>query len=794
MKSTIKLFIFLLILSACGSNSKQQGTFVGNTIAPEPDKIPGKYKVINKIKDYLDYFDLDEAFFDRTCQGSEGPVVQSFEDELLFINFLNYEGELRLLSVDLEALQSGNVTGVQSINPEGYSALCDVQITLLDGNPLIGLACKIYDEDQLLESCAVVAGKESSSEELPQEESGENPDENPDLGPEEDVADGGAEGEDAEEVPDEVPAEDPNPLPAVDNLDDDYLAFQVKAFQLLRNNLATCIESENQEIVPGASLNLWRCNDSNSQKFYYQKNSGEIRVQNMDRLCWDVPDSTFEAGVPLRLWECDQSLDQQFDYDLDSFQIKLRTNNQLCVGVLGGLNEDGTQVELQVCEDRPSQKFLMGRAVYIRSLVQDNPCLDLRDESFEVGLSFRVDFCRPQERRQTFVYEPWSGTLRLKSDSNYCFDIKDSIFAEGASLQIDTCNGRPSQRFYYFEENQHFYSLADPTYCLSSDNESLTQLHECNELMDQRYELLDIFTVEDGPLFLDGEIPDIEDLESQSHPFEAGLKSINRDPVNLCVDVESGVFGRGHLLEISACDGVETQQFLYREEEGSISSVDGDYCWDIAAGRIREGTAVQLWVCNAGESQDFIYDRQSYQVKSKVNPSLCVTINEGLNRDGTRLFMEPCRADDPSQEILLSQDAQVKFISLGEFGEDICYDITGSNFLNNPPLQVLFCKNEEIAQRFAYEFWTGTFRTVHEPDYCMYSDGVGEGSRLRIQECNNLIQQKFFYNFRTKSIVSISNPDLCASMIVLGNRYSSRVELATCNGEIEQQVDLIDPL
>lgn len=764
---------------------------------PNPDKTSGKFRVINDVVDYLDFFDLDKDFFNQTCQGSDEPFIRASESELIFINFLDYEGELRLLSIDLEALQNGQVATAQSINSESYSAFCDIQMTEVDGNLVIGLACQVYSEDELLESCGIIAGQEgsldaeNSVEEDAFDQDVDLPD--PDGSGEEELVAGPEAGEIVEE---ESQDENSNLLPSIEQLNDNYSAFEVKAFDILRNGLATCVAVGNSNFHEGQSLNLQRCNQSEAQKFFYQKGSGQIKVQNLDNLCWGLPDVTFESGSTLSIFRCvDRFEAQAFDYDLSTYQIKLRSSNNLCLAVSGGRNEDGTAIELQVCEDDSSQRFFMGRAVHIRSLFWENSCLKVHHVILEENDLIQNARCLPHDRSQVFLYEPWSGSLRLKANSNLCLNIREGNFQDGTPLNLFDCNETMAQRLFYLEEDQQIQSLADSNYCLSSSGD-FTKLASCQDHLSQKYEFIDIFTVNELSLFEEGEIPPSNQFELSSHPLQVRMGTFFQGE-RLCVDVENGNLFAGAFLNSWTCNGGGGQKYLYREEEGMIYSYPGiRYCWDVPQGNFVDGQRLQVFPCNGSPAQQLTYDKISHQIKLRARPdlNLCVEPEFGNGGLGTPLVLAGCHQGQ-SQKFLLSQDIQIQSLMIGHEGQDLCFDVDSAIFQEDNPLNVYRCKEDyEIAQRFAYESWSGLIRGVQDLDYCVNDTGqnLTVEAGMQINTCRDLPAQKFYYHSRTKSLVSVENPNLCIGLMPADNRDGSPLHIRTCNGEIEQRFDLVD--
>ncbi len=126
---------------------------------------------------------------------------------------------------------------------------------------------------------------------------------------------------------------------------------------LIKRGQSHCIDRVNNGTTNGTNIQLYQCNDSEAQRFSYNKIDGTIRAANNQSKCMDVNGGNTGNDTNIQVWDCLGGDSQRFDFDLQTGEIKLRKAPNKCVDVAGGWNSNGTNIQLYDCNGSDAQKF-----------------------------------------------------------------------------------------------------------------------------------------------------------------------------------------------------------------------------------------------------------------------------------------------------------------------------------------------------------------------------------------------------------------------------------------------------
>lgn len=118
-----------------------------------------------------------------------------------------------------------------------------------------------------------------------------------------------------------------------------------------------CLDvSSNKIDENGTSVQIWDCNSSNGQKFYYNSKSNYIHPMANYNKCL-----TLNKENILEISDCQDSPDQHFYFDENTKQFQLLPDKTKCIQLINNNLENGTRFNIGDCSDNNSQKFSLKR-------------------------------------------------------------------------------------------------------------------------------------------------------------------------------------------------------------------------------------------------------------------------------------------------------------------------------------------------------------------------------------------------------------------------------------------------
>jgi hypothetical protein len=113
-----------------------------------------------------------------------------------------------------------------------------------------------------------------------------------------------------------------------------------------------CLDVAGSRAENGADLILHRCHGGENQRFYYFRETGELRSA-LGNFCVDVHEGRATAGNRVQLWTCHGRAAQKFDHDPRTQRFSFRAGRHLCLDVAG----NGESARLGACSGRERQRY-----------------------------------------------------------------------------------------------------------------------------------------------------------------------------------------------------------------------------------------------------------------------------------------------------------------------------------------------------------------------------------------------------------------------------------------------------
>jgi hypothetical protein len=197
-----------------------------------------------------------------------------------------------------------------------------------------------------------------------------------------------------------------------------------------------------------------------------------------------------------------------------------------------------------------------------------------------------------------------------------------------------------------------------------------------------------------------------------------------------CLDLKSGAVSDGTLVQMSTCNGANSQQWRLRPDGGLINAKSGT-CLDSAAGAGQ--LAIQPCAKTLARSWRNI---RIYTNWGRIMGILgkCVDVAGNVDANGTAVNLSTCTTS-PGQQVILTADGAIHMKSR-------CLDVTGSGTANETPIQLYDC-NGGNAQQWAMR----PDGLLENPNSgrCLTTRGGGsaDGTRLVISACADLAQLRW---------------------------------------------------
>lgn len=110
------------------------------------------------------------------------------------------------------------------------------------------------------------------------------------------------------------------------------------------------------------------------------------------------------------------------------------------------------------------------------------------------------------------------------------------------------------------------------------------------------------------------------------------------DNLSACVDVQNGGTSNGTHVRRWACNGSNTERFVYTAEGQLRPQHDNTMCVDINGGKAAAGKAVHLWDCDGGSSEKWVIAADG-SFRSFNNTAYCLAMPSS---SGTQLSVQSC--------------------------------------------------------------------------------------------------------------------------------------------------------
>lgn len=117
-----------------------------------------------------------------------------------------------------------------------------------------------------------------------------------------------------------------------------------------------CMDVKNSQTTDEANVQLYSCNNSNAQKWYYFKNSQEVRLAALPSMCLDLKSGNASNGANIQLYHCNETTAQQWIYDSSS-RLKLTKETSKCITLKSGATSNGTNISLYNCNSNNTEKW-----------------------------------------------------------------------------------------------------------------------------------------------------------------------------------------------------------------------------------------------------------------------------------------------------------------------------------------------------------------------------------------------------------------------------------------------------
>ncbi len=117
-----------------------------------------------------------------------------------------------------------------------------------------------------------------------------------------------------------------------------------------------CLDLPEGKTDNGINPQLWDCNNSIAQQFYYDTKTSSIRTVSDFNKCLDIPNGDAVINKKVQVWDCNDSKPQKFNYILDKTLFNSALDNNLCLD-----SSNGSSIILNTCNDSEEQKFKMNQ-------------------------------------------------------------------------------------------------------------------------------------------------------------------------------------------------------------------------------------------------------------------------------------------------------------------------------------------------------------------------------------------------------------------------------------------------
>jgi hypothetical protein len=83
----------------------------------------------------------------------------------------------------------------------------------------------------------------------------------------------------------------------------------------MKSDAGKCVDLPNGNTDNGTTVQMYDCNDTEAQNFYFYEGEKFIRSAKSNGKCFDIPNGNAKAGQTIQMFDCNFTDSQKFDYD-----------------------------------------------------------------------------------------------------------------------------------------------------------------------------------------------------------------------------------------------------------------------------------------------------------------------------------------------------------------------------------------------------------------------------------------------------------------------------------------------
>ena len=126
-----------------------------------------------------------------------------------------------------------------------------------------------------------------------------------------------------------------------------------------RKDTGICVNVESGSTANGANVQIYRCQDNDSQYWYFDGNA--IRFNKDRNKCMDLNQSKTDHGTNIQLYDCNGTNAQKWTYDGVTQSFRSWVSPDKCLDVDHSGTADHTNVQLYDCNGTDAQQFVIGQ-------------------------------------------------------------------------------------------------------------------------------------------------------------------------------------------------------------------------------------------------------------------------------------------------------------------------------------------------------------------------------------------------------------------------------------------------
>ncbi|TGK35650.1 hypothetical protein EHO65_18590 [Leptospira andrefontaineae] len=221
--------------------------------------------------------------------------------------------------------------------------------------------------------------------------------------------------------------------------------LEPRYFTLKSKQSNLCLDVSNSSTENNARVQVWNCNGTNAQKWFYEHSTSYLRSKLNTDKCLDNGAENWNGGK-IVLWDCKDMNNMRFDFYDDSMRV--RQNESIAVDANGSTS--GSLVSQWTWHGGNNQRW---------------------EKNYE---------------------SPYFALINQAS--NRCLDVSNSSTANGARIQIYNCNGTDAQKWYYDAGNGFLRSKLNPNKCMDNGGETRNggkiALWDCKDMNNMRFDFV----------------------------------------------------------------------------------------------------------------------------------------------------------------------------------------------------------------------------------------------------------------------------------------------------------------